>query len=120
MLVNAWSDSICYEFRNTKDSLIDRYCMYKTTGISSVTTGAGLQIYPNPSTGMFRVKTGKFPFSKGKTHMIITDATGKEVFHAQLQAPDTTIDLAALPKGIYLFRLVLEKEIVDRVKLVIE
>ncbi|MBW3129262.1 T9SS type A sorting domain-containing protein [Hymenobacter profundi] len=76
-----------------------------TNGITTATTPAGvaasLTLYPNPSAGRVRVE-GRYQSAT------VLDALGRVVWQQPVaQAGQATLDLQALPAGLYLIRLTL-------------
>jgi PKD repeat protein len=67
-----------------------------------------LEIYPNPSQGVFNIRLGD---EGGRTvQLSILDVNGKEVFFKNLQDNAThAIDITSLAKGNYVLRLTHEK-----------
>jgi len=68
------------------------------TGIGSSYAG-GVKIYPNPTAGMLHIAG-----VKGKYRAVVFNAVQEKVFEAAL-SDNGTLDLSALPKGIYLIRI---------------
>lgn len=70
------------------------------TGIEEPDPLANVQVYPNPSTGLFHLKLDK------AAAIAVTDLAGKQVYVSVSQsAGNTTIDLSAQPGGLYFLRL---------------
>lgn len=77
------------------------------TGLNSWSTD-DLQIYPNPSGGVFQLKNSgdQYPFE-----MRVIDLNGKTVFRQIVPAAESPkFDLSGLPKGIYFVHFVREKQ----------
>jgi len=90
-----------------------------TLGIETVSTNTAVNVFPNPSTGLFTLNI------KGvneKTTVHVYNMLGEEVYAETLRQAqgDNTIDLTNQPAGIYLYRITSEKgELVGSGKLVI-
>jgi len=79
----------------------------QSTGIDETAGTQALHIYPNPSSG--KVTVNFKPDSKKKTHLKITDESGKTVYNEEIKtASEFTreIDLGNEAKGIYFVELV--------------
>lgn len=71
----------------------------------SYSTSNGLCVYPNPSSGVFRVQLPSLV--PGKCSVSITNLNGHSVFYTEAAAAENiSIDISALPKGIYLLQVV--------------
>lgn len=71
------------------------------TGIDEVTQGDFI-IYPNPSNGIFSLKTSRHAIMYGK--LLITDIQGRLVFTSLLSLPQNQIsgiDISGFSKGVY-------------------
>ncbi|MCW3123376.1 MAG: hypothetical protein JWQ38_2868 [Flavipsychrobacter sp.] len=89
-----------------------------TTPPSSVTTLNTLAvttIYPNPSNGLFSIRSD----ANGAT-IEITNTLGQKVYAAPVTADNTKIDLAKQPKGIYFYQLKNDREILKSGKIIIQ
>lgn len=66
-----------------------------------------LQIFPNPSNGLFHIQTG----TKENVQIEIYNMLGAKQFAKQINGNDNyTLDLSSLPEGIYSIRFLSEKE----------
>lgn len=87
------------------------------TGLLQTTgTFNRVNIYPNPSTGEFVVRSN---FTGGSYTLVVYNQLGQKVLHQALQATETAVH-ADLPKGIYTYEVQDALEKVDAGKLVIE
>jgi uncharacterized repeat protein (TIGR01451 family) len=75
-------------------------------GTPSVLTDAGIQVYPNPSDGLFAVSVEGSPIS----NLIVTDLAGRIVFSDAPRRNDLVVDLSDQPAGIYLLSIQKGKE----------
>jgi subtilisin-like proprotein convertase family protein len=68
----------------------------------------GIIVAPNPSTGLFRLEMAQSP--KGNMQITAFDALGRQVLNRIVDtngsAYQTSIDLSAMPNGLYMLRLV--------------
>lgn len=71
---------------------------HSTVGIESVDKAQSIDIYPNPNSGSFRVMQSNI----GMVTMSMTDEIGREVYTKILTNKVTTVDLIALPDGVYI------------------
>jgi len=89
---------------STKDIKVT---FFDCTGIPEYMEGAGIQLYPNPSNGMFAISSKNIP--DGIYNLKIYNALNVMVFmENNLQVTDSfnkTLDLKQLPNGLYLLRL---------------
>ena len=78
------------------------------TGIGNLNAelNAALSVYPNPSTGVFQLSLNAANRVNGS--IVIFDMTGKQVYNNAIDVIglyDTTINLNAMPKGVYAIQL---------------
>jgi hypothetical protein len=73
-------------------------CCAVTTGLTSTMQTDQINISPNPASSSLLVKVSNSKASQ----LQITNILGEEVLNKQLQENDNTIDISALPDGIYL------------------
>lgn len=78
------------------------------TGIGDLNAelNAALSVFPNPSTGIFQLKLNAANRLNGS--IVIVDMTGKQVYGTAIDVVglyDTTVNLSAMPKGIYAIQL---------------
>ncbi len=69
-----------------------------------------LDIFPNPSTGLFNIQ---LPSSTKSGHLSISDATGKIVLSKSIRVNDhcCPVDLSNSPKGLYYIQLLMESQL---------
>lgn len=90
-------------------------CMnVQITGLGN-TAETYVQVYPNPSTGLFEITTG----SNDKTSVLIYDINGALVFEDLRSAPRFTLNLGSLSQGVYSLKLITDQGISQR-KLVLQ
>jgi len=75
-------------------------------GIEQI-TGVSLKLYPNPSSGLFQLNTGK-NFINARIQ--ISDLNGKLIFDKELNKNEKTIDISNQPKGVYLINILADGE----------
>ncbi len=82
----------------------------ETTGTEEINSGSSLWIYPNPSTGLFDIR------SQQKINSIdILDVLGEKIYHVQTGLSSAMkVDISDQPAGIYLLRLKTETGIIGR------
>lgn len=78
------------------------------TGVNSLNAelNAALSVYPNPSTGVFQLNLNAGHRLNGQ--IVIVDMTGKQIYSTAVDVVglyDTTINLSAMPKGVYAIQL---------------
>ncbi len=81
------------------------YNVFSTEAGSSASLLSEVIIYPNPSTGVFRVDLN----SNGKTSIQIYNVLGKLVYSKETGLVSTIINLSSLAQGIYSLKVVSEK-----------
>ena len=89
-----------------------------TTGINDIANEESrVSVYPNPASDKvyFHMK-GK---ENRESKIIITDFSGKEVLTSQLQQNNSVIETKNFSDGVYFYRVISEKEIIDRGKIVV-
>lgn len=70
----------------------------QSTGFSSVGASAEMNVYPNPSSGMFTVQ---FKTNKKETSIYIRNLLGEAICSQTIASGFINIDLSSQPKGIY-------------------
>jgi hypothetical protein len=73
-----------------------------SSSIETVTNKRNLQIYPNPSKGLFNLSN---PF-EGKSFVEIYDLTGILLTKSELNSEYATVDLNDYSNGMYLLKLI--------------
>jgi hypothetical protein len=66
------------------------------------TSNESINVTPNPSNGVFNLHLGK---SLDKAKLSIISIDGKEVFNAEVNGSNQSVDLSASPAGIYLLKI---------------
>ena len=98
---NAWASGVWY---------IDNVNIFgnSTTGISDLSESTAFQLFPNPTSGQLN-----FAGNDGVIKSIsIIDVNGK--IHLPQRMPTKSIDVSALPDGIYFARIVTEGGVMHR------
>lgn len=80
---------------------------------------ASVDVYPNPTSSVFQVKTSGFDKAESKTFTLF-DATGRVVKRQLIQSASQEIGCKELPAGTYIYTLQSPDERFDTGKLVIE
>jgi ankyrin repeat protein len=83
-------------------------------GIGEYLLGQSISIYPNPSAGIFFVKS-----EIGISGIEIENIIGEKIYSASVKTKNTTINLSQKPKGIYFIRVNTDKGIATK-KLIIQ
>lgn len=81
-----------------------------------VANSAGVLIYPNPSTGIFRVEVKN---SQNAT-ITIVNVLGETISEKKISGSTETIDLSAAPAGIYFYQVANQTGIISSGKLIVE
>ncbi|MGI4862888.1 MAG: CotH kinase family protein [Janthinobacterium lividum] len=71
-----------------------------TMGTAGATEAEAMQVFPNPASGYLSVV-----FKAGPCQLSIQDMQGRQVLQTTLLETYTTLDISALPKGLYLAHL---------------
>ena len=91
------------------------------TGIDDVDPFAGLNIYPNPTPGLFTIDMDNMLF--GELMIRIFDQGSKEILNIKFEKTtehfSSQIDLSGQGKGMYLINLLIDKYLANR-KLIVE
>ena len=87
------------------------------TGIDEDLNNLSVNLYPNPSNGIFSIN---FKNVNTKKIIEIYNVLGERVYSTNLFEEKTEIDLSTEKKGIYFFQLKTEKEIIKTGKIIIE
>ena len=96
------------------DCLSGRITKICPVGLSeSENTDEIISVYPNPTNGSFNINVTENMLS---SNMKVTDVTGRVVYNTTINSLNTTIDLSAADKGVYLITLVKDsKEITQKI-----
>ena len=77
-------------------------CRYTTTGISALSAGASLAVYPNPAQGLLTIEA-----NSKLSSVSITDLQGRELLRRDLINDNkTVIDMTTVSRGVYLVNAV--------------
>lgn len=99
----ASSNNVLIKFKVTSDYennlYIDDINITAPTGIAKYGNSSEFQIYPNPSSGLFVIKSSKK--EQGYTKLTITDVLGHNVKEVELNNELFNLDLTNNPAGIY-------------------
>lgn len=87
-------DSVCYQIV-LSDSL-------DSTASAPMMALGKFQLFPNPVNEVLNLKFDQLPIN---AHATITDLVGREMLQVELSSQVTEINVADLPKGIYLLQL---------------
>jgi len=80
---------------------VANYTSTLTTGINENQVGQNISIYPNPSNGLFTIKSN----FEGSVTYEITDILGKQIYKTdKLIKGENTIDASSFNKGVYLIK----------------
>jgi Zn-dependent metalloprotease len=80
---------------------VANYTSTLTTGINENQVGQNISIYPNPSNGLFTIKSD----FEGSVTYEITDILGKQIYKTdKLLKGENTIDASSFNKGVYLIK----------------
>lgn len=85
-----------------------------TTRIDNISSNYDIEIYPNPSNGIFKIST-----VQNNSEIVVYEISGKKVFNAQLNENINSIDLSHLNKGVYIISVQSEDKFINQ-KLIIE
>jgi hypothetical protein len=88
------------------------------TGIKENNGTVALNIYPDPSNGIFNYSIDRS--EHGKTKIIVTDISGKQMIEAESPGSNGVVDLSDEPSGIYFASFVFDDGTVVNRKLVKE
>lgn len=73
--------------------------------VNDVELGAQFAVYPNPSNGLVNIK------SQENSDITVINTTGQTVFAQKNVAPNTTLNLNHLPKGVYVIQSRMNKKL---------
>ncbi|MCZ2129446.1 MAG: PKD domain-containing protein [Bacteroidia bacterium] len=96
------------ECESTQQLVINR------TGVSDVVNNNGFNVYPNPSTGLFKVEVVN---TTKEGQVEVFDIIGNKLFsytHAEMDAINWTIDLSNQSNGVYMVRYSADNQIVTK------
>ncbi len=73
---------------------------FRITSVKKESSKNEIQVYPNPSSGIFHVKE-----LSGKSTLQIIDFQGRVLQNSIVNDSQTTLDLSAYPPGMYLLKI---------------
>lgn len=85
------------------------------TSISENDPSSELNIFPNPSNGVFTIQTS----TSQESQLEICNVLGELVYSSRISGNNSEIDLSQKAKGIYFVRLIGDKKVITTKKLVI-
>lgn len=71
-------------------------------GVAEVSAQPSIKVYPNPSNGMFNVEITSLT---GNPQITVYNVLGQQVYGSKLNVTQTTLNLGAQPKGVYIYRV---------------
>ncbi len=88
------------EFTNSSTQVINNYLQVNcsTTNLNKLNNYRDLNIFPNPSTGIFMLN------NENQTEIIITDILGQSILTQTLQQGKNQINIGEQPSGIYFIK----------------
>ncbi len=85
------------------------------SGINEISSKDEINVYPNPSNGIFTIE------SRAEISSIeITNILGEKISTCSLNSKKTEIDLSNQPKGIYFYKIITGEENITTGKLIVE
>ncbi len=90
-----------------------------TLGIPEEFESSEFIVFPNPSNGIFSMKSASSASIEG-IKIEIVNVLGKTIYSAQINSDKAEIDLSKQPKGIYFYQMKSETEILKTGKIIIE
>ncbi len=88
-----------------------------TTELSELNTLKEIKLFPNPSNGIFKINIEK-NIQNGE--LIVVDLLGKNVYNQSIENGENTIRINGLLNGIYTYKLLENKQLINRGKLIIK
>ncbi|HLG03194.1 MAG TPA: T9SS type A sorting domain-containing protein [Bacteroidia bacterium] len=89
-------------FTSTTPVQVNGLCAMPTSAEENISS-AGISVFPNPTTGIFYLSTGD-EINPGSSFAIY-NLCGQIVYRSEINKKEIEIDLSALAKGFYLFRV---------------
>lgn len=100
---------------------IERNCIARINGDTALSSigfeNNILNIYPNPSNGIYTLQTNEINAIK---YISIYTILGQKIYNAVISSNATTIDISNQPKGVYLYKVFSENGETKSGKLIIE
>jgi hypothetical protein len=94
------------------------YCLYSCTiGTKENSNNTLIKLYPNPCNGVFSIFIEK---GMPKMNVNISNTLGESIFIQELNMEKSDINLSGQPKGIYIYQIKTDKEIISNGKIIIE
>ncbi|MBQ7489590.1 MAG: T9SS type A sorting domain-containing protein [Bacteroidales bacterium] len=117
----TWNDSIysvsgtytqVFAADNNCDSIVTLYLTVTGTSDFISENSSSVNIYPNPSNGIYRISYGTEPFK-----VFVYDIYGKLVYEKMLDGDDDVVDISGAGKGMYMLRIVDGNAVIGSYKL---
>ncbi|MFM7015478.1 MAG: T9SS type A sorting domain-containing protein, partial [Bacteroidota bacterium] len=80
---------------------VDLVTVSVATGINEATNVGGVKLFPNPAESLLAVQVKKYDNATVR----IFDVTGNEIYNAQLNEMNTTVDVSNYAAGLYLVKV---------------
>lgn len=120
-IINGCMDAIAVNY-DPLANFDNGTCQYDTTltGLSSsLSQGFGLGAYPNPNSGSFYL-VYSLPGQVAQASITITDVVGKEVVRLNIEGANGKVEVQQLSKGVYLYALQHEGQLLKPGKLIVQ
>ncbi len=98
-----------YDFTQNQEGIFN---ISHTTGIEETQTKASIEIYPNPSNGLFTINLSNI--TDLKTKLEVYNLIGEKVWEENVNKENTTLNLSFLPKGLYYLSVKSENKIITK------
>ncbi|MFH0865942.1 MAG: Omp28-related outer membrane protein [Bacteroidota bacterium] len=88
-----------------------------SASISEISNTTDFNIYPNPCNGVFNFTMG----NTKNASIVVYNILGEMIHHSLISMPDNyCVDISDKPKGIYIYHVVSENQIISSGKIIIE
>jgi PKD repeat protein len=113
---NILNKGVVLKTDNGSNGTIDKTInLNDITGISVFKEKLLVSVYPNPSSGVFKIECGE---AVSKAIVSVFDVHGREIATSQITDQygkwKTEVNITSYPKGVYLLRIVTEKKIFEK------
>ncbi|HOE05254.1 MAG TPA: T9SS type A sorting domain-containing protein [Bacteroidales bacterium] len=86
------------------------------SGFNQPSAETAFRIFPNPSDGNFTISCG----SMKNSQLIVTNILGEIIYSANMNTDNAEINFTSVPKGIYLFQLLSNSNVLRTGKIIID
>jgi len=104
--VSTYCDSNYHIMRNANSMYYINVIPNIMTAVKTVDAKNVISVYPNPATNTLTINSQlSSRLNRDNSQLIITDVTGREVYHQAINNTQSAIDISTWSKGVYIYEI---------------